>query len=339
MSRCLPSGPFILFMAFHATSTQAQIPATQTPVAEGGGQHEINRNDPTDGSARHGPHNPTVDWQPSVVPAAPPVVLTTREVEAVRLSRGWQNRYSPAMLGRNGKVVYHFGESSAPVITAPGNVTHIELERGEILVEDGIFIGDSVNWRIIPVAQGKGEAVITHIVVKPTYENLETTMIVITNRRSYYFHLKSTEDRFMASVGFEYPEIEARRWQEYEQSVNAGKEIEASQRERRAIEVTPTIRPDIANLDFAYSLSGDNPAWKPVRVYNDGLRVYIQMPKSMRQSDAPAFIETGPGNTTQIVNYRLRRGTFIVDKLFTRGMLITGTGRDQRKVIITYNGG
>ena len=84
-----------------------------------------------------------------------PVLLTTREVGAVRLSRGWQNRYSPAMLGDNGRVVYHFGESSAPVITAPGNVTHIELEPGEILVEDGIFIGDSVNWRIIPVAQGK----------------------------------------------------------------------------------------------------------------------------------------------------------------------------------------
>ncbi len=298
MSR-LPSGSFMLFMAFQAIPAQAQFLSTE----------------------------------------APSVVLTTREVEAVRLSRGWQNRYSPAMLGRNGKVVYHFGESSAPVITAPGNVTHIELERGETLVEDGIFIGDSVNWRIIPVAQGGGETMITHIIVKPTYENLETTMIAITNRRSYYFHLKSTEDRFMASVGFSYPEMEARRWHQYEQSVNAEKAAIVSQREERTIDVTPTIRPDIANLDFSYSVSGDNPLWKPVRVYNDGLRVYIQMPKSMRQSDAPAFIETGPRNAAQIVNYRLRRGTFIIDKLFTRGMLITGTGRDQRKVMITYTGG
>ena len=299
MSRRLPPGLLMLIMALHTAPAGAQLLPTE----------------------------------------ALPVLLTTREVEAVRLSRGWQNRYSPAMLGDNGKVVYHFGESSAPVITAPGNVTHIELEPGEILVEDGIFIGDSVNWRIIPVAQGRGEDMITHIVVKPTYENLETTMIAITNRRSYYFHLKSTEDQFMASVGFEYPEIEARRWHEYEQSVLAGEEVEVSQREERTIEVTPTIRPDIANLDFGYSVSGDNPPWKPVRVYNDGQRVYIQMPKSMRQSDAPVFVETGPRNAAQIVNYRLRRGTFIIDKLFTRGMLITGTGRNQRKAIITYTGG
>ncbi len=335
MSR-LSCGSFILFMAFHVAPAQAQLLSTEAPAAEGVNQHEINQTESDDGS---GEYDTTADWQLPVIPAAPPVILTTREVEAVRLSRGWQNHYSPAMLGRNGKVVYHFGESSAPVITAPGNVTHIELEQGEVLVEDGIFIGDSVNWRIIPVAQGKGEAMITHIVVKPTYENLETTMIAITNRRSYYFHLKSTKDQFMASVGFEYPEIEARRWHEYEQSVNAGKKVEVSQREERTIEVTPTIRPDIDNLDFGYSVSGDNPRWKPVRVYNDGLRVYIQMPKSMRQSDAPAFVETGPRNTAQIVNYRLRRGTFIIDKLFTRGMLITGTGRNQRKVIITYTGG
>ena len=50
-------------------------------------------------------------------------------------------------------------------------------------------------------------------------------MIAITNRRSYYFHLKSTEDQFMASVGFEYPEIEARRWHEYEQAVHAKKKL------------------------------------------------------------------------------------------------------------------
>ncbi len=336
MSPRLSSGSFMLFMAFHAAPAEAQSLSTQAPAPARVNQHEAGRNEPAADSDQH---DTAQDWQLPVIPAAPPTVLTTREVEAVRLSRGWQNHYSPAMLGRNGKVVYHFGESSAPVITAPGNVTHIELEQGEVLVEDGIFIGDSVNWRIIPVAQGEGDQVITHIVVKPTYENLETTMIAITDRRSYYFHLKSTADQFMASVGFEYPEIEARHWHEYGQSVNAAKEVEASRREERAIEVTSTIRPDIADLDFGYSVSGDNPAWKPVRVYNDGLRVYIQMPESMRQSDAPAFIETGPRNTTQIVNYRLRRGTFIVDKLFTRGMLVAGTGRNQRKVIIMYTGG
>ena len=262
-----------------------------------------------------------------------PVMLTPRENEAVILSEGWQDRYSPAMLGRFGRVIYHYGEASAPVITAPNNVTHIALQRGETLVEDAIFIGDSVNWRIIPVLQGVGDDSVTHIVVKPAYANLETTMIAITDRRSYYFHLKSIEDRFMASVGFEYPEIEAEHWAKYQTDVAREKQAE---QDKVKIQPVPDIQQDITDLDFDYVISGDSPSWKPVRVYNDGRQVFIQMPKSMQQSDAPAFVELGEGNAEQIVNYRLRRGTFIIDKLFTRGMLITGTGRGQRKVVITY---
>ena len=272
-------------------------------------------------------HNENVNW--------PAVTLTTREQEAVILSQGWQNRYSPAMLGDNGKVVYHFGESSAPVITSPGNVTQIQLEPGEVLVERGIFIGDTVNWRIIPVVQGKGENIVTHIVVKPTYRNLETTMIAITDRRSYYFHLKSTEAQFMSSVGFEYPKIEKQYWDRYTSAVNA-RERERDQ--RTTIQPTPEIEQNIAELDFRYRISGNSPKWKPVRVYNDGRQVYIQMPRAMQQSDAPAFVELGKGDAAQIVNYRLRQHTYVVDKLFERGMLITGTGRKQRKVIIAYEG-
>jgi len=268
--------------------------------------------------------------------ATPPVVLTVREVEAVQLSRDWQERYSPAMLGYNGKVVYHFGESSASVITSPGDVTQIELQPGEMLVQDGIFIGDSVNWRIIPVAQGSGPDMVTHIIVKPAWANLETTMIAITDRRSYYFHLKSTEDQFMASVGFEYPEIEARRWHDYQSAVHTREVAQAAQREQNRIEVTDTIAPDLASLDFGYTLSGDTPAWLPVRVYNDGRQVYIQMPAALRQSDAPAFIELGNRDVEQVVNYRLRRDTFIVDKLFAKGMLVAGTGRNQHKVVIHH---
>ena len=263
-----------------------------------------------------------------------PIILTPRELEAVILSKGWQERYSPATLGRYGQVVYHYGESSAPVITSPSNVTQIQLQEGEVLVKDGIFVGDSVNWRIIPVLQGQGEKGVTHIIVKPTYSNLETTMIAITDRRSYYFHLKSHEAEFMATVGFEYPEIEQERWNEYSAATRSHYEKES---DKNTIQVTAEIEQDIGLLDFSYLISGDNPTWKPVRVYNDGQQVFIQMPEAMRQSDAPAFIEIGQSNKTQIVNYRLRRGTYIIDKLFKRGMLISGTGRNQQKVVIEYD--
>ena len=40
---------------------------------------------------------------------------------------------------------------------------------------------------------------------------------------------------------------------------------------------------------FAYSVSG-NAVWKPVRVYNDGQKTIIQMPKVMAQTEAPTLL-------------------------------------------------
>lgn len=266
----------------------------------------------------------------------PPVHLSKRDLEAIRLSEGWQDRHLPATLGDHGKVIYHFGESSASVVAAPGNVTRIELEPGEVLVSDGIFIGDTVNWKVLPTAQGgKDRPLVTQIIVKPNYPDLETTMIIVTDRRTYHFHLKSTQERYMTAIGFDYPEIEQRFWKQYFTSVNA-QTTETLSKEQIVVADEPETR-NIGALDFDYQIAGQAP-WKPLRVYNDGTHVYIQMPASMQESDAPIFQVLSTEKQAEIVNYRLRNGTFVIDKLFRRGLLLAGTGRSQQKVEIEYVG-
>ena len=91
---------------------------------------------------------------------------------------------------------------------------------------------------------------------------------------------------------------------------------------------------DPAQLNFAYTLSGPNVPWKPIRAFDDGAHVYIQMPAEMKASEAPApLINAGSG--TQMVNYRVEGNYYVVDRLFSDAILVSGVGRDQDRVTIS----
>ena len=44
---------------------------------------------------------------------------------------------------------------------------------------------------------------------------------------------------------------------------------------------------DPAQINFAYTVAGPNTPWKPVRAFDDGSHVYVQMPAGMKSSGAP----------------------------------------------------
>ena len=75
---------------------------------------------------------------------------------------------------------------------------------------------------------------------------------------------------------------------------------------------------DPGQLNFSYKIQGPNVPWRPVRAFDDGSHVYIQMPAGMKTSDAPALL-IAAGGGTQMVNYRVRGSYFVVDRLFEKG--------------------
>lgn len=91
---------------------------------------------------------------------------------------------------------------------------------------------------------------------------------------------------------------------------------------------------DINRLHFGYAISGDNPSWRPVRVFDDGAQVFIAFPKTITHDEAPPLFVTGAEGRTQLVNYRMRRNYYIVDRLFTAAELRLGT-KPQSVVRIT----
>jgi hypothetical protein len=96
----------------------------------------------------------------------------------------------------------------------------------------------------------------------------------------------------------------------------------------------------LSNLDFHYSVDG-RARWKPVRVYNDGVKTIIEMPHAMEQTEAPSLLIVRAGGSvskaadTSIVNYRLQDGRYIVDQIFDQAVLISGVGKRQERVTIT----
>jgi type IV secretion system protein VirB9 len=87
----------------------------------------------------------------------------------------------------------------------------------------------------------------------------------------------------------------------------------------------------LENLQFRYTVSGDNPPWRPVRAFDDGAHVYIEFPSRIDQGEAPPLFVVGPQGDSQLVNYRVRRNYYIVDRLFAAAEL--RLGQDPQQVV------
>jgi type IV secretion system protein VirB9 len=207
------------------------------------------------------------------------------------------------------------------VYAAPGQVTDVALQEGEQLVGSGpVAAGDTVRWIIGDTESGAGPTKRIHILVKPTRPDLVSNLVINTDRRTYLLELRSAEKTYMASVSWQYPQdqlIALRR-----QNANA----EAA---------TPIVTGvDIARLRFRYAIEGDNPPWRPLSAFDDGSKVYIEMPGGIAQGEAPPLFVVGPEGEGQLVNYRVHRNYYIVDRLFAAAELRMG-GEHQQSVRIS----
>jgi type IV secretion system protein VirB9 len=174
------------------------------------------------------------------------------------------------------------------------------------------------------------------VIIKATDSDLMTDLIIATNRRTYVIKLVSRRDDWMPFISFSYPEDQDAQWAE----------LKAQQQKEQTANVLPgTGGMDVSHLKFDYQISGDSPDWKPLRIYTDGQKTYIQFPKSMQFGDAPALVALGPkegvfsGPTKQLVNYRVVGDRYVVDKVLDRAALISGVGHGQVEVQIARSAG
>lgn len=249
--------------------------------------------------------------------------LSERDRAALKYANQWLGaaRYP----SRDGdRVVYLYGAGQPTLVCAPLELCVIYLESGEQVVENGVHLGDTVRWQIAPAVGADHR---TQLVVKPVDVGLETSLVVITNRRTYHIRLVSRRKDYMPGIEFKYPGNIASEWNLYQQQV---------QQEKAHNSTAEGV--NLADLDFNYQISNCSGCdFKPTRVYNDGAQTVIEMPKHINRGSAPALLVSG-AQGEELVNYRVQNGKYIVDRLFKRAILINGVGRQQQKVTIEWKG-
>lgn len=214
----------------------------------------------------------------------------------------------------NAVQVYPFSDGTIyQVYTAPGAVTDIALQPGENLI--AVAAGDTVRWVIGDTTSGAGADKRTHILAKPFASGLATNLVITTDRRSYHLQLTATSRTAMAALSWTYPAdqlIALRR---------------AAEQSAAATPVSEGLKVD--NLHFNYAVSGDQPAWRPLRAFDDGRQTFIEFPASIAVGEAPPLFVVGPTGEAELVNYRLRGRYYVVDRIFDAAELRLGTRKQQ----------
>ncbi|MER9136090.1 P-type conjugative transfer protein TrbG [Mesorhizobium sp. M0830] len=212
------------------------------------------------------------------------------------------------------------------IYAAPGQVTDIALQPSEQLVGSGpVAAGDTVRWIIGDTQSGAGDRLQVHILVKPTRPDLQTNLVINSDRRTYHLELRSTEGTYMASVSWQYPQDQLIALRRQNAQVSAAQPVAAGV--------------DIQKLNFRYRIEGDTAPWKPMRVFDDGTKVYIEFPSGIAQGEMPPLFVIGPSGGSELVNYRARQNYYVVDRLFAAAELRLGDKTSEKRVRIVRSDG
>jgi type IV secretion system protein VirB9 len=160
-----------------------------------------------------------------------------------------------------------------------GVATHIVLAPGERYVYH--VFGDSQAYAFTYKDN--------HLFFKPTAEDANTNLIVVTDQRDYSFRLSYNDSRSapaLYKLVIRYPEVESRRRDEAAQ--------------KAAIERSLKAAPTRVNW-LAYTRSGDA-AIAPVHAWDDGRQTWLQFAPG---ADIPAAYRVTPDGQEVITNFHM----------------------------------
>lgn len=203
---------------------------------------------------------------------------------------------------------------------SPGSIYRIYCKEGymtDIVFQAGEEIqfvggGDTVRWIIEQAQSGTGPNAKTHLYVKPVRNGIDTNLVITTNKRSYQLILMANHNKFNPIVRWNYPQ---------EQKLTIFRQ---QQRNDQEIQLNGGTFMAADKLNFEYKIGRGKAAWRPTMVFDDGAKTYIKMPASMNTDETPVLFIKGMDGKLAMVNYRIKNGTFIVDRLFKEAELKNG---------------
>jgi type IV secretion system protein VirB9 len=205
-----------------------------------------------------------------------------------------------------GTQFYDYNEyKQYPVVCKILSLSVIQLENGEVPI--GVpYLSDTLRWEITgDVWRTSDSLSVQLIMIKPLESGLTTNMILVTNQRIYQFVLSSTRDSYMPMVKFRYPHSQKK----FITAETLKQEAEHREREDQGEYLSYNYK-----IVSGWALSGwFKPAWKPLEVWDDGLKTYVRLPRGVLQSEYPTIFE----KSRYIINYRVSENVMILDKLIS----------------------
>jgi len=276
----------------------------------------------------------------SEVPLAlqpPRVRYTENEKRSIDVANKQRGKQLDVFESDDGSVQYVFGQAIAVIVCAPLRLCNLQLQEGEIV--NDVNLGDTQRWSVTPSVSGESPNQVVHAVIKPSDVGLQTSMIITTDRRVYHLTLKSSATDYMPSVSFHYPVTQANEWDNLiktqrdaaatAQSAAVAEQQAQAQSQNRG---TPRLGIVVDDLNFDYRISRGRFNWRPLRVFDDGIRTFIELPDSALNGDLPIVLAAD--STEEIVNYRLKENRYIVDGISQRLIMLRNVGRNQQRLTI-----
>lgn len=254
------------------------------------------------------------------------------------LSETARNSDQSVAQGRNSSVIVQYGAGIPVLKCRPLNYCSIQLQPGERLVED-LSLGDSVLWDAELRVSGSAEKPNVRVIIKPDDKATQTSLLVATNKRFYDIQLVKSDSHYTNVLAFTYPQEIAANNKARIDKLNAAAARTAAAKKKRvaadhARKSVPVGKKSVyvGKLDFDYKISGKT-KFKPVRVFNDGKKTYIDLPENY-SGEKPVFLASGTHAASEIVNSRWSGNRLTVDRVVEAGTLVRGVGGRAQKITL-----
>ena len=242
----------------------------------------------------------------------------------------------PKPLIEGDRLTYLYGEGQPSLICAPLRICTLALSPGERIAKNGLLIGAATEWHVIQIYVAGNDAI--HIALKPKDAGLRTSLSILTSgseSRYYHVDLISDHEAYMPLVAFRY---ESQALDDINTMVaNAqGAGEQSTSTEQLALALSDDRGSAAAeDLNFSYEVSGCRTCrWRPERVYDDGTRTIIVLPKQATSQPLPIPFVVGKDSKEQVANSHFDDPRIIVHGLFDEARLRRSVGRRPQEISI-----